>query len=136
MAVVIFWTIGFAHPEAIAETCGHYLFRNGHPVSISDRLADAGPDAGGGVSAKTGTRDPWQPEPCEGPGCRQHSIPLSAPPTVPLGTTASDLAALLPYLRQSDPLAAGSLLPESETGHFYQSEPVFRPPIFDVGLHH
>lgn len=129
LAVCVLWFVASTQTVAMAESCGHYLFRNGVPVDGSQGLDFFGHSPVDSEDALTGSKNPWQPEPCDGLGCRQHSIPLSAPTGGPVTTAASEFATLLQDLHQNDLTVPGQLLPVSESGHFYLSQPVFRPPI-------
>ncbi len=129
LAVCVLWFVTSTHTAVMAESCGHYLFRNGLPVDGSKGLALSGHAPVDSEYASNDSQNPWQPKPCEGLGCRQHSIPLSAPPVSPVTTAASEFATLLQNLQQNDLTVPGQLLPVSESGHFYLSQPVFRPPI-------
>lgn len=129
LAVCVLWFVTSTQTTVMAETCGHYLFRNGLPVDGSKGLALSGHAPLDSENALTDSQNPWQPEPCNGLGCRQHSIPLSAPAGGLVTTVASEFATLLQDLYQNDLTVPGHLLPVSESGHFYLSQPVFRPPI-------
>jgi hypothetical protein len=129
LAVCIFWIVTSLQTSAVAETCGHYLFRNGHPVDASKGLVLSEQARVDSVDALSGSQNPWQPGPCNGLGCRQHSIPLSAPPIGPVTTAASEFGMLFQSMLKNDLKTSERWLPASETGHFNLPQPVFRPPI-------
>lgn len=129
LAVCIVWFVTSVQTTAVAETCGHYLYRNGQPVDATKGLALSGTPLADSVDGLTGRQNPWQPKPCNGPGCRQHSIPLSAPPIAPVTTAASEFALLFQIMLQNALTIPERWLPASESGHFYLSQPLFRPPI-------
>lgn len=110
--------------EVQAETCGHYLFRNGVPVTVS------APKVNLPLQMTPGSETPLTPQapPCNGPGCRQQSVPL-APPAVP-GTrlTQSDPAALLLELLGALQASSTLPIPRSESGAVDRSLGIFRPP--------
>jgi len=130
LVVLIVWVLTSSGASVRAETCGHYLFRNGLPVGSSPIQMSGNPVDSLDTSVPSApSRSPWIPAPCNGPGCRQNSIPLSAPPATPVASVASEFAAILQLLVLRDGSAGAHLLPVSEDGHLFQSQPVFRPPV-------
>lgn len=130
LVAMVVWTAASIDSSAFAETCGHYLFRNGHPVGADNAMVTGTFDSGSDLGVALIPADsPWSPAPCDGPGCRQNSIPLSAPPATPVTSAASEFAALVQLLNVCDGAAQTHALPVSEDGHFFLSQPVFRPPI-------
>lgn len=123
LCVVFF---GFLGRDARAETCGHYLFKNGQPVAGSDRSLNA--DA---IAAATRHQQhlPALPKaPCDGPGCRKQTLPLVPPPAAPLSVTASDPAAILDVLLSANTCVDSMASFQSETGAHWVASEVFRPP--------
>lgn len=111
--------------EVRAETCGHYLFRNGVPVTVT------APKVNLPLQMTPASETPLTPQapPCNGPGCRKQSVPL-APPAVP-GTrlTQSDPAVLLLELLGSLQASSTLPIPRSESGAVDRSSRIFRPPM-------
>lgn len=117
---------------ARAETCGHYLFRNGVPVSMEHSKAsrDASADWHTQTLAPAGTQNAPKSSqtPCHGPGCRQRTIP-DWPNSVPVTLSVeSDPAMLTAGLQLCGDAVGGLLWPESERGSRFYPMLVFRPP--------
>jgi hypothetical protein len=109
---------------AQAETCGHYLFRNGRPVH-SQATTGQSPD----TTATDALAAPGLPiEPCQGLGCREHSIPLSVPAPVSAELIERPADAILQILASFGEGYQGWILPESETGELMIAPGIFRPP--------
>ncbi len=110
-----------------AETCGHYLYRNGQPVAqhhgqmmVPDQQSEEN------LAVPEATKNPFAP--CNGPHCRSNSNPL-LPAQAPASMTQSTdpavlLDALLSLMSSSDMTS----LPASERGARYQAMSIFRPP--------
>lgn len=130
LAVLVVWLVAGLNSSLQAESCGHYLFRNGQPVGTNQGVTSHRMDSEQAINGLLPSVDsPWIPAPCNGPGCRRHSIPLTPQPVAPVISAASEFAAILQMLNVSEVPAGAHLLPVSEDGHFYLSQPVFRPPI-------
>jgi hypothetical protein len=115
---------------ARAETCGHYLFRNGVPVSMEHAETSRNVPADGHTLASAGTQDAPKSSqtPCHGPGCRQRTIP-DWPGSVPVTLSVeTDPAMLTAGLQLCGGAAGGLLWPESERGSRFYPMLVFRPP--------
>lgn len=115
---------------ARAETCGHYLFRNGVPVGMPHAEAARTAPVDSQTMALAGTQDAQKPSrtPCHGPGCRKRTTPDwpgSVPATLSVET---DPAMLTAGLQLCDDAAGGLLLPKSERGSRFYPTLVFRPP--------
>ncbi len=120
----------FCTSAARAETCGHYLFRNGVPVGMPHAEASRTAPVDWQTLAVAGTEVPQKSSqtPCHGPGCRQRTTPDwpgSVPATLSLET---DPAMLTAGLQLFDDAAGGLLLPKSERGSRFYPTLVFRPP--------
>jgi len=120
----------FGTSTARAETCGHYLFRNGVPVGMPHAEASRTAAVDWQTLAVAGIQVPQKSSqtPCHGPGCRQRKTPDwpgSVPATLSVET---DPAMLTAGLRLCDDTAGGLLLPKSERGTRFYPTLVFRPP--------
>lgn len=109
-----------------AETCGHYLYRNGQPVAQHHRQMVTDQEREESLAAPEATKNPFAP--CNGPHCRSNSNPL-LPAQAPASMTQSTdpavlLDALLSLMSSSDMTS----LPASERGAHYQAMSIFRPP--------
>ncbi len=130
LAVLIVWLVAGLNSSVQAESCGHYLFRNGQPVGASQGVTAHRMDSEQTMHELLPSMEsPWIPAPCNGHGCRRNSIPLSSPPVAPVMSAASEFAAIIQKLTVNEVPAGMHPLPVSEDGHFYLSQPVFRPPI-------
>lgn len=116
---------------ATAESCGHYLFRNGVPVNMASVGADH--DATMPFQQRAEWLQdagfPASPDvPCNGPGCKNRSKPMlpgSSPVTLSVTTDPAILASRLMMANSSDEATA---IPQSETGDVFRPLTIFRPP--------
>jgi hypothetical protein len=126
--VIVLTAIVLSADGVFASTCGHYLYRNGKPVSQHNGpmgVVEFGVDV---AEEHVQPVRPDAPAPCKGPGCKGQSIPLvpaSAPFTI---SRTLDPAALLDDLLSRDGSQKSFLRPHSERGEFYQAARLFRPP--------
>lgn len=109
-----------------AETCGHYLFKNGQPVAGLHSATFAQPTA---TATRPEQRLPVAPTvPCSGPNCRKQTTPLLPAPAAPTTSAASDPVAILHLLLSAQCCVDGLIAPQSERGEFWMAAEVFRPP--------
>jgi hypothetical protein len=130
--VVAFLAPLFAfNSAASAESCGHYLFRNGVPVHLV-----SAPDVHNLVMPfqhqTAQIQDAGVPAPrhapCNGPGCKNRSKPMlpgSSPVTLSVTT---DPAILATHLLMCGCLDETTAIPQSEKGDVFRSPTIFRPP--------
>lgn len=118
---VCVWSVS---QESRAETCGHYLFRNGVPVGVT------APKVTLPLQMTPAEHPPLAPQapPCNGPGCRRQSVPLAPPATPGTRLLQSDPAVLLQALLQAPRPASLLPVPRSESGAVDRSSDIFRPP--------
>ncbi len=108
-----------------ADSCGHYLFRNGVPVSTV-----TAPKATLPLQMTPDHSAPLMPvaPPCHGPGCRNQSTPLAPPAAPSLRLTQSDPAVLLQGLLVLLNRSRLFPLPHSEFAVTVLNAEIFRPP--------
>lgn len=112
--------------NAHAETCGHYLFKNGRPVQSQTMMGQNPED-----NATDALAAPGLPvEPCQGLGCREHSIPLSVPAPVSAELIERPADAILQIFASFGEGHQEWRLPESETGELMIAPGIFRPPAY------
>lgn len=110
--------------EATAETCGHYLFKNGVPVGITAPRVVLPLQM---TAEQSAPLVPLVPV-CNGPGCRRQSVPL-APPAVPgIRLLTSDPAVLLRNVLISLSRSGWFPIPRSERVAAVSNAEIFRPP--------
>jgi len=109
---------------AAAETCGHYLYKNGAPVGVTAPRVNLPLQMTAEQSAPLAPLAPV----CNGPGCRRQSVPL-APPAAP-GTRllTSDPAVLLQHLLIALSQSGWFPIPRSERVAAVSNAEIFRPP--------
>jgi len=117
--------------SAKAESCGHYLFRNGVPVMVAPSATAHNPNLPFHQPANL-LQSPGVPSlpavPCSGPGCRNRSLPTlpgSFPVTLAETTDPAILATCLPVCGIADESTA---VPQSERIDLFPSNRIFRPP--------
>ena len=110
---------------AQADTCGHYLFKNGVPVSTVTAPKVTLP-----LQMTPDHSAPLMPvaPPCHGPGCKNQSTPLAPPAAPSLRLTQSDPAVLLQGLLVSLDRSRSFPLPHSEFAVTVLNAEIFRPP--------
>jgi hypothetical protein len=116
----------FANRAAQAETCGHYLYRNGKPVVGVHNPAHA--DAIAAAARHNETRPAAPKLPCSGPGCRKQAPPLLPAPAAPSSSVANDHLAILEKLLSAQMCLDSLSAPQSERGAVWIAGEVFRPP--------
>ncbi|MFM7056215.1 MAG: hypothetical protein ACKO2P_04755 [Planctomycetota bacterium] len=121
--VVAFVALGNA---GRAETCGHYLFRNGQPVAGFHATSHS-PHAAVPVQPQRQLPFP-PPVPCNGPGCRKQSAPMFPVPAAPVTHAGTDPAAILNLLLSAQPSVDSLNSPQSERGELWVAAEIFRPP--------
>lgn len=121
---------------ARAESCGHYLFRNGVPVQLVS-AADAHSSHAHSLvmpfqyqAARTHNAGVPTPRnaPCNGPGCKNRSkptLPGSSPVTLSVTT---DPAILASHLLMCGCLDEATAVLQSEKGGLLFANTIFRPP--------
>ena len=126
---LLVWMIAGA-AAARAETCGHYLFRNGQPVShASTAAADHAAQAAATRHAEQYPLLPRLPRlPCSGPGCQKQSAPMMPAPAAPSASAERDPAAILNALLSTAGNSGSSCAPQSERGEVRLPAKIFRPP--------
>ena len=116
---------------ARADSCGHYLFRNGvpvHLVSAPDPHNLVMPFQHQPAQIKHATVPARPHTPCNGPGCKNRSKPMlpgSSPVTLSVTT---DPAILATHLLLCGCLDEATAIPQSEKGDVFRSPTIFRPP--------
>lgn len=118
---------------AVAGSCGHYLFRNGKPVSGEQHAAaDYAMPSHAAMPADAQPahdRVPGQPRrPCNGPGCHGQPLPVTPAPVSLSLSRSTDQAVLLRELLTPCTERDSSLLPQSERGECFRAASIFRPP--------
>ncbi|MBL8811392.1 MAG: hypothetical protein JNM43_14565 [Planctomycetaceae bacterium] len=114
-------------PSVQAETCGHYLYRNGKPVAQHHGQMVAPEELSkDGLAVPQETKNPFAP--CNGPHCRSNSNPLLPAPVPTSMTQSTDPAVLLEALLSLMSDGDMTSLPASERGAHYQAMSIFRPP--------
>jgi hypothetical protein len=127
-SVMVITAVVLSADGAVASTCGHYLYRNGKPVSEHNGPMEAAEFGGEFAAEHVQPVRPDAPTPCRGPGCKEQSIPL-VPVSAPFSISRTlDPAALLDDILSRDGSEESFLRPQSERGEFYQAARLFRPP--------
>lgn len=108
-----------------AETCGHYLYRNGVPVSVTAPKVTLPLQ----MTPAEQTAPAPQAPPCNGPGCRRQSVPLSPPAAPGTRLLQSDPAVLLQDLLKLLQASATLPIPRSDDVAVSRSSSIFRPPM-------
>lgn len=122
-----------------AETCGHYLFRNGLPVSVQGHsvVPEVIPvvELGSDQRLLSNVLYPENVEgqtphklPCNSPSCRGQSTPLAPSPVPTTLTRHTDPALLLAEILVNKSVLGPSALPESDSGEYFIPAGIFRPP--------
>jgi hypothetical protein len=111
--------------DARAETCGHYLYRNGVPVSVTAPKVTLPLQ----MTPAEQTAPAPQAPPCNGPGCRRQSVPLSPPAAPGTRLLQSDPAVLLQDLLKLLQASATLPIPRSDDAAVSRSSSIFRPPM-------
>lgn len=110
-----------------AETCGHYLYRNGQPVAQHHgQMMVPDQERQESLAVPEATKNPFAP--CNGPHCRSNSNPLLPSPAPASMTQSTDPAVLLDALLSLVSTSDMTSLPASERGTHYQAMSIFRPP--------
>ncbi|MBL8815180.1 MAG: hypothetical protein JNL58_04040 [Planctomyces sp.] len=120
-------SISLTSSSAFADTCGDYLYRNGHPVSAHGHMnhhsevpADPNAPEPTGFSQKK--------LPCNSPSCRGQSTPLAPVPVHVEFSRYSDPASLLDELMLVATGRGPTCVPVSERGELLVATDIFRPP--------
>lgn len=108
-----------------ADTCGHYLYRNGVPVSVTAPKVTLPLQ----MTPAEQTAPAPQAPPCNGPGCRRQSVPLSPPAAPGTRLLQSDPAVLLQDLLKLLQACATLPIPRSDDVAVSHSCSIFRPPM-------
>lgn len=132
IAAVILLIIAGPSSTSASASCGHYLYRNGKPVTDhrmihSSHAADIVADS----NSLTETNRPHNPpmRPCTGPNCSGSKVPLGPTPLVPIRLLpGADSAVLLESHAGQDNQRKVTAIPESERGARFWPSLIFRPP--------
>ncbi len=109
--------------NAVADTCGHYLYRHGKPVSQDGMALHRSIET---LSIGIFSHDPLKP--CNGPRCGSQSTPFSTPVALNVEFRGSDIAELINELMWKSLGSRRASHPESESGEFIEAGGIFRPP--------